>query len=81
LFAIKRDALEFLTVFYIKYDYVQILIDRHVTLICRCDSCDKVIIYKNNILLPISINNLKKKNFNLNDLLKTTFSSCKRWKK
>jgi len=66
-FAIKRDALEFLTALCIKYDYIQILIDQQITLICRCNSCDDIL-YKNNILLPIFIN-LEKKSFNLNDLI------------
>jgi len=55
-------------------DYLQNLINHQIT--SRCNSCGNTkIITESNVFLSISINNLKKKNFNLNDLLKTTFPS------
>jgi len=74
--AIKRDALEFLTALCTKYDYIQNLINHQLISTYRCNSCGNTkVTTENNIFLSISINSLKKKNFNLNDLLKITFSS------
>jgi len=53
------------------------LTDHQFISIYRCNSCsDTKIITENNVVLSISINNLKKKSFNLNDLLKIIFLSC-----
>jgi len=72
---IKRDAFEFLTDLCTKYDCIRHLIEYQVTSTTRCKSCEntKTITY-NNLILSIPINNLKKKSYNINDLLKVTFS-------
>jgi len=75
--AVKRDAFEFLTAICTKYDYIKNMVEHQVTSTCRCNSCgNSKVITSNNVLLSISIDIMKKKIFNLNDLLNTTFS---RW--
>ena len=68
------DALEFLTVLCTKYDYIKSIVEHQATFTCHCNSCGyiKVVINTN---IFISINNLKKKSYNLDDLIKSTFLS------
>ncbi|XP_071644884.1 uncharacterized protein [Temnothorax longispinosus] len=73
----KRDALEFLIAICTKYNYIRNLVGHQVTRTTKCisNSCgyttkDNI---TDNIVVPISINNLKKKSYNLNNLLKDTF--------
>ncbi|KYM98499.1 ATP-dependent DNA helicase PIF1 [Cyphomyrmex costatus] len=73
---IKRNALEFLTALCTKYDYIKSMVEHKVICNYRCYSCGNTkVITNNNVILSLSINNVKKKSYNLNDLLKTTFSS------
>jgi len=73
---IKRNASEFLRALCTKYNYMQNLINHQITSSYQCNLCGNTkITTENNVLLLIFINNLKKKCFNLNDLLKTTFPS------
>jgi len=72
--AVKRDAFEFLTVLCTKYNYIKNLVEHQVTSTRRCNSCGHTkITTSNNVLLSISIDIMKKKSFNLNDLINTTF--------
>jgi len=67
---IKRDAFEFLTALCTKYNYIKNLVQHQITSISRCKSCDDTkVIINNNVLLSISIDNLNKKSYKLNDLL------------
>jgi len=69
---IKRDAFEFLTALCAKYDYIKNLVQHQITSTSRCKSCgDTKVTTDNNVLLSISVNNLNKKSYNLNDLLNT----------
>ena len=72
---VKRDALEFFTVLCTNYDGIRQSVEHQITSTTRCNSCNitKTISY-NNLVISISINNLKKKSYNLNDLLHVTFS-------
>jgi len=82
LIAIKRDALEFFTALCTQYDYIQNLVDHQLISTYRCNSCcNTKVTTENNVFLSISINSLKKKNVNLNDLLKITFLSCQSFDK
>ncbi|KYN13100.1 ATP-dependent DNA helicase PIF1 [Trachymyrmex cornetzi] len=72
----KRDALEFLTALCSKYDYIKSMVEHQAISTYQCNSCGYTNVTTNtNIFLSISINNLKKKSYNLDDLLKNTFSS------
>ncbi|EZA49264.1 hypothetical protein X777_12460 [Ooceraea biroi] len=51
------------------------VVEHKITSTSRCKSCGNTkVITDNHILVSISINNLKKKSYNLNDLLNITFS-------
>jgi len=69
---IKRDAFEFLIALCTKYDYIKNLVQHQITSTSRCKSCgDTKVTTDNNVIFSISINNLNKKSYNLNDLLNT----------
>jgi len=72
---VKRDAFEFLTALCTKYDYIKNLVEHQVNSTCRCNSCGYTKVnVSNNVILSISIDIMKKRSFNLNDLFNTTFS-------
>jgi len=72
---IKRDAFDFLIALCIKYDFIKTLVEHRVISTSRYKSCsDTKVTTNNNVILSIFINNFKKKNFNLNDLLNISFS-------
>lgn len=59
---IKRDAFEFLTALCTKYYLIKSLVEHQVIYTSRCKSCSNTKVTTNhNIILPIFINNLKKK--------------------
>jgi len=64
---IKRDAFEFFTALCTKYNYIKNLVQHQIHLV-DASRVTKVIT-DNNVLLSISINNLNKKSYKLNDLL------------
>jgi len=69
---IKRDAFKFLTTLCAKYNYIKNLVQHQITSTSWCKSSDDTkVTTDNNILLSISVNNLNKKSYNLNDLLNT----------
>ena len=72
---VKCDAFEFLTTLCTKYDCIRELVEHQVTSTSRCTSCNYVnkITYDKSII-SISVNNLRKKSYDLNDLLNDTFS-------
>jgi len=71
------DAFEFLTALCTKYDYIKNLVQHQITSTSRCKSCgDTKIIINNNVLLSISVDNLNKKSYKLNDLLNTFSHWC-----
>jgi len=72
---VKRNASDFFMALCEKYDCIKSLVRHQITTIKRCKTCNNTkTIVDNNIIISIPINNLKKKSYNLNDLLKTTFS-------
>ena len=72
---VKRDVFEFLIILCTKYDCIRQLVEHQVTSTTRCKSCDYTKrITSNNLVVSIPINNLKKRSYNLNDLLNVTFS-------
>ncbi|XP_070525058.1 uncharacterized protein [Cardiocondyla obscurior] len=72
---VKLDALKFLTILCTKYDFVRDLVQQEVTSTTRCVTCHitKTICF-NNLFISIPINKLKKKNYNLKELLDVLFS-------
>ena len=71
----KRNASDFLTTLCEKYDCIRNLIEHRVTFTKRCKTCGNTkTTVDNNIAISIPVNNLKKKSYNLNDLLNVTFS-------
>lgn len=72
---IKRDTFEFLIVICTQYDYIRNLVEHQFTVTSRCKSCGNTkVIIESNIVVSISVKDLKKKS-NLNELLKETFST------
>ena len=72
---IKRDVFDFLTALCTKYDFIKDLVEHQVILTTRCKLCSNTkVTTDNNVILSIPVNNLKKKSFNLNDLLNISFS-------
>lgn len=67
---IKHNTFDFLIILCKKYECIKNLMEHQITCTKRCKTCDySKPIHNNNIIISIPINNLKKKNFNLNDLL------------
>ncbi|XP_029157812.1 uncharacterized protein LOC114930228 [Nylanderia fulva] len=72
---VRRNAYDFLTALCEKYDCITNLIQHQVTSTKRCKTCGNTkTIVENNIAISISLDNLKKKSCNLNELLNSTFS-------
>jgi len=72
---IKHNAFDFLITLCEKYECIKNLMEHQITCTKRCKTCDYTkTTHNNNIIISIPVNNLKKKNFNLNDLLNITFS-------
>lgn len=72
---VKQNASDFLMALCEKYDCIKSLMRNQIVSTRRCKTCDNTkTIVDNNIIISIPINNLKKKKYDLNDLLNVTFS-------
>ena len=72
---VKQDVFEFLITRCTEYDCIRQLVEHQVTSTTRCKSGDYTKkITSDNLVVSIPINNLKKRSYNLNDILNVTFS-------
>ncbi|XP_070517894.1 uncharacterized protein [Cardiocondyla obscurior] len=71
----KLDALKFLTILCTRYECIRESVEHEVTSSTRCVICQYTkTICSNNLFISIPINNLKKKSYNLKELLDVTFA-------
>ncbi|KAK0156746.1 hypothetical protein PV327_011656, partial [Microctonus hyperodae] len=73
---VKQDVAKFFTALCIKFNYIRKWFEFQIAFTKRCKNCDNTITFNNceNFLLSISIENMKKPSYDLNELLKLTFS-------